>query len=226
MMSRDSISKRAWFRWICPLCTILAYAILSLLPIGVAAQVVRNPPALVPGLHDLSCRVQANPRSATRCPFRVTIHPTRLSLSFLHCISGSEAEMPAGAGRRRGADPHRSGARGTRRHHRRAGFGARRLEQPRKREGSERIARHGPGPLLNRQEKGRGHRLQHGRCRLVAFCGEIPGTLQRGDSSRRQAAGIRFRVAASGSGDSFSRRPGRTFWPDRGANCANFRKPA
>jgi len=53
MMSLDSISKRVHFRWICPLCTIMAYAILSLLPIGVAAQVVGDPPVLTPGLHDL-----------------------------------------------------------------------------------------------------------------------------------------------------------------------------
>jgi predicted peptidase len=35
------------------LCTIMAYAILSLLPIGAAAQVVDDPPALTPGLHHL-----------------------------------------------------------------------------------------------------------------------------------------------------------------------------
>jgi predicted peptidase len=50
MMSRDSISNRVSFRWICPLCTIMAYAILSLLPIGAAAQV----PVLTPGLHNLT----------------------------------------------------------------------------------------------------------------------------------------------------------------------------
>src|SRR5713226_6433202 len=53
MMPLDSISKRVAFRRICPLCTIMAYAILSLLPIGVAAQVVGDPPALTPGLHTL-----------------------------------------------------------------------------------------------------------------------------------------------------------------------------
>src|SRR5262249_35522439 len=37
-------------------------------------------------------------------------------------------------------------------------------------------------------------------------------------SSRRAASGIGLRVAATGSGDSFSRRPGRTFWPNGGAN--------
>jgi predicted peptidase len=53
MMSLDSISKRVCFRRICALCSIMAYAILSLLPIGVAAQVVGDPPVLTPGLHDL-----------------------------------------------------------------------------------------------------------------------------------------------------------------------------
>jgi predicted peptidase len=54
MMSLDSISKRVYFRGIWPLCTIMAYAILSLLPIGVAAQVVGDPPVLTPGLHNLA----------------------------------------------------------------------------------------------------------------------------------------------------------------------------
>src|ERR1700719_3507289 len=53
MTSLDSISKRVYFRGIWPLCTIMAYAILSLLPIGVAAQVVGDPPVLTPGLHNL-----------------------------------------------------------------------------------------------------------------------------------------------------------------------------
>jgi len=52
-MSRGSISKRVYFRGIWPLCTIMAYAILSLLPIGVAAQVVGDAPELTPGLHNL-----------------------------------------------------------------------------------------------------------------------------------------------------------------------------
>jgi hypothetical protein len=46
---------------------------------------------------------------------------------------------------------------------------------------------------------------------VQAFGREIPGTLQRGDSDRQHAAGIGCRVAASGSGDSFARRSGRTF---------------
>jgi predicted peptidase len=54
MMSLDSISKRVSFRRICSLCTIVVYAILSLLPTGVAAQVVDDPPVLTPGLHNLT----------------------------------------------------------------------------------------------------------------------------------------------------------------------------
>jgi len=52
-MLLDSISKRVPFRWICCLCTVMAYAVLSLLPIGVAAQVTGDPPVLTPGLHSL-----------------------------------------------------------------------------------------------------------------------------------------------------------------------------
>src|SRR6266852_1304984 len=56
MMSLDSISKVVYFRRICPLCTItiMAVAILFLLPIGVAAQPVGDSPVLTPGLHSLS----------------------------------------------------------------------------------------------------------------------------------------------------------------------------
>jgi len=55
MMPLDSISKRVFFRRICPLCAIMAYAILSLLPAAAAAQVVvGDPPALTPGLHYLT----------------------------------------------------------------------------------------------------------------------------------------------------------------------------
>ena len=53
MMSLDSISKRVWFRGICSLGTIMAYVVVSLLPIGVAAQVTRDSPVLTPGLHNL-----------------------------------------------------------------------------------------------------------------------------------------------------------------------------
>ena len=55
-MSLDSISKLVYFRRIRPLCTItiMAFAILFLLPIGVAAQGVGDSPLLTPGLHSLS----------------------------------------------------------------------------------------------------------------------------------------------------------------------------
>jgi predicted peptidase len=56
MMSPDRISNLVYFRRICPLCTttIMAFAILSLLPIGVAAQAADDSPVLTPGLHGLS----------------------------------------------------------------------------------------------------------------------------------------------------------------------------
>ena len=53
MMSLDGISRRVCFRRIYPLCAVMAYAILSLMPIGTAAQVAGDPPVLAPGLHDL-----------------------------------------------------------------------------------------------------------------------------------------------------------------------------
>jgi poly(3-hydroxybutyrate) depolymerase len=54
MMSRDSICRRAPFRWIGPLCAITAFAQLFAVPIGAAAQGAADPPALAPGLHDLT----------------------------------------------------------------------------------------------------------------------------------------------------------------------------
>src|SRR5215471_11270274 len=51
MKSRDGISIHV--RRLCLLRTIVAYAILSLLPISLAAQGVGDPPVLAPGLHSL-----------------------------------------------------------------------------------------------------------------------------------------------------------------------------
>jgi predicted peptidase len=53
-MSPDSISKRGRLRGISTSFTIVACAILSLLPISVAAQRADDPPVLTPGLHDLT----------------------------------------------------------------------------------------------------------------------------------------------------------------------------
>ena len=52
MMSRYSTCGRVPFRWIYPPCAIMAFALLSVLPIGAAAQGVGNPPVLAPGLHE------------------------------------------------------------------------------------------------------------------------------------------------------------------------------
>lgn len=56
MMPLDSISKLVYFRRICPLCTItvMAFAVLFLVPTGVAAQAVGDSTVLTPGLHSLS----------------------------------------------------------------------------------------------------------------------------------------------------------------------------
>src|ERR1700730_3823865 len=86
MMSRDSISKRVCFRSIYPLCTIMACAVLSLLPIGVAAQVVGDPPVLTPGLHNLklpradelaisyAISIPGNYSSSTPVPLILALH--------------------------------------------------------------------------------------------------------------------------------------------------------
>jgi predicted peptidase len=56
MMPLDSISKMAYFRRICPLgtITVMAFAILFLVPMCVAAQAVGDSPVLTPGLYSLS----------------------------------------------------------------------------------------------------------------------------------------------------------------------------
>ena len=52
MMPRYGTCGRVPFRWIRRLFPIMACALLSVLPIGAAAQGVGNPPVLVPGLHE------------------------------------------------------------------------------------------------------------------------------------------------------------------------------
>jgi predicted peptidase len=87
MMSRDGISKRVYFRWIGLLCTIMAYAILSLLPIGAAAQVAGDPPVFAPGLHEelelpragepairYAIRIPANYSPSTPVPLILALH--------------------------------------------------------------------------------------------------------------------------------------------------------
>jgi predicted peptidase len=87
MMPFASISKRVFFQRICPLCTIMAWAILSLLPVAAAAQaVVGDPPALAPGQHYLTLSrgdepairytisIPANHSPATPVPLILALH--------------------------------------------------------------------------------------------------------------------------------------------------------
>src|SRR5712672_2791582 len=61
MMSRYSTCGRVPFRWICPLFTIMAFALLSKLPIGAAAQGMGNPPVFGPGLHEHTLKRAGEP---------------------------------------------------------------------------------------------------------------------------------------------------------------------
>src|SRR5437868_2193862 len=72
MMSRDSICGRVLFRWICPLCTIMAFALLSVLPIGAAAQGAGDRPVLAPGLHELTLARAGEPGIG----YAISIPPT------------------------------------------------------------------------------------------------------------------------------------------------------
>jgi predicted peptidase len=99
MMALAGIPKRNYFRRISPFGTIMAYAILSLLPIAVAAQVVRDPPALTPGLHNLELRRADEPaiRYAISIPRNYSPStPVPLILALHFGVPGGDA---AGAGR-------------------------------------------------------------------------------------------------------------------------------
>jgi predicted peptidase len=98
-MSLDSVSTTlVSFRRICPLCTIMAYAILSLLPIGAAAQVAGDPPVLTPGLHSLTLPRSDEPtiRYAISIPADYSPStPVPLILALHFGVGGAD---PAGAG--------------------------------------------------------------------------------------------------------------------------------
>ena len=54
MMSPNRTCGRIPFRWIFPLCAIMTFALLSVLPIGAAAQAPGSAPRSAPGLHELT----------------------------------------------------------------------------------------------------------------------------------------------------------------------------
>jgi predicted peptidase len=100
MMSLDSISKLVYFRRICPLCTIaiMAFAILLVLPIGIAAQAAGDSPVLTPGLHSLSLPRADEPaiRYAISVPRNYSASkPVPLILALHFGVGGGDA---AGAG--------------------------------------------------------------------------------------------------------------------------------
>src|SRR5262245_111908 len=86
MMSPESICRLVRVRRLYLLCRIIASAILSLLPIGVAAQVAGDPPTLAPGLHHLNLPragepairyaiyIPANYSPATPVPLILALH--------------------------------------------------------------------------------------------------------------------------------------------------------
>ena len=99
MMSLDRISKRVHFRWLCPLCTLMAYAILSSLPIGVVAQAAGDPPVLSPGLHDLKLPRADEPaiRYAIYIPDNYSpSKPVPLILALHFGVRGADADGAGG----------------------------------------------------------------------------------------------------------------------------------
>jgi predicted peptidase len=71
-MPRDSICGHVSFRWICPLCTIMAFALLLVLPIGAAAQGAGDRPGLAPGLHEMTLARAGEPGIG----YAISIPPT------------------------------------------------------------------------------------------------------------------------------------------------------
>jgi predicted peptidase len=96
MMSLDSISK--YVRRICPLSAVMAYAILSVMPTGVAGQVAGDPPVLTPGLHSLNLPRTDEPAIRYAMSIPETYSPSTpvpLILALHFGVRGREA---AGAG--------------------------------------------------------------------------------------------------------------------------------
>jgi dienelactone hydrolase len=98
MKSLDCSSKRVLFRRLCLLCTIIAQAILSLLPTGSVAQIAGDAPPLTPGLHDLRFSRADEPaiRYAISIPGNYSAStPVPLILALHFGVGGGD---PAGAG--------------------------------------------------------------------------------------------------------------------------------
>src|SRR4051794_1966481 len=86
-MSLHGIPKRDSLRRTSPLCTIMAYAVLSLLPIAAAAQDADNPSGRIPGMQDMELSRPGEPTihyaiSIPRTYSALTPAPLVLALHF------------------------------------------------------------------------------------------------------------------------------------------------
>src|SRR5215467_5456251 len=98
MMSPDGISKHV--RRFFPFYMITAYAILSLLPTGLAGQGVGDPPLLTPGLHNLELPRTGEPavRYAISIPDNYSPSmPVPLILALHFGVRGGDAAGAGGA---------------------------------------------------------------------------------------------------------------------------------
>ena len=98
MISRDSICRRAPFRWIGPLCAITAFALLSVLPIRAAAQGAGDPPVLAPGLHELTLARAGEPAIGYTISIPPTYSPSTPAPLILALHFGVRGRDAAGAG--------------------------------------------------------------------------------------------------------------------------------
>jgi predicted peptidase len=96
MMSFDSVSKHV--RRISPLCAIVAYATLSLMPTGLAAQVAGDPPVVAPGLHNLQLPRADEPAIRYTISIPVNYSPSTPVPLILALHFGVRGQDAAGAG--------------------------------------------------------------------------------------------------------------------------------
>src|ERR1700744_1820382 len=92
------MSKRFELRRLYPLCAIMAYAVLSMLPSGAAAQGAEVPGTLGPGLHDLRLQRPGEPavRYTIYIPSTYVLsRPVPLILALHYGVGGQD---PGGAG--------------------------------------------------------------------------------------------------------------------------------
>jgi len=207
-------------------CTIMVCMILPLLPAGASAQVSGGPPAPTPGLHHLTFPRADGPPMGYAISIPANYSPSKpVPAHSCTAFRGSEVETRPAPEETwwksslvlRLPNSGRSSSRRIR---------CEAIGAPRKREGGETHCSTWCWPRYAIDKKKvavTGYSM--GGYRVLAFCGEIPATFQRGNSHRRHAAGIGSRVAASGFWRFILATIRSRLLAQRKCELHNFRKP-